>query len=246
MRFLIFVTLLFSSSAYAENGYNRILEGMTPNSITIIGETHKKPEAIEYFQSLITSYLQQSKCLTIALEIASSQQSLLEGMTEGKAMATDIKIAPAIDHLPFRDLLKKLTGIRKHNDCVKLIAIDAELELKTNRDEWMAIKLAEQIGQAPILALLGSLHTLKKIDWNSAIVEKEPYVAEILVARGFNVKSYPQVWQGRACNSKIRLISSDEPDASKLLNTKLFALLNASKPETGTDIIDGIVLWECS
>ncbi|MBY0545255.1 MAG: hypothetical protein K2Q14_06895 [Gammaproteobacteria bacterium] len=81
MRFLIFVTLLFSPAAYAENGYNRILAGMTPNSITIIGETHKKPEAIEYFQSLITSYLQQSKCLTIALEIVSSQQSLLDGMT---------------------------------------------------------------------------------------------------------------------------------------------------------------------
>lgn len=41
------------------------------------------------------------------------------------------------------------------------------------------------------------------------MIEKEPYVAEILVARGFNVKSYPQVWQDRACNSKTRLISSD-------------------------------------
>jgi len=56
MRFLVFVILQFSPSIYAENGYNRILAGMTPNSITIIGETHKKREAIGYFQSLITSY----------------------------------------------------------------------------------------------------------------------------------------------------------------------------------------------
>ena len=56
----------------------------------------------------------------------------------------------------------------------------------------MAIKLAEQVGQAPVLALLGSLHTLKKADWNPAMIKKEPYVAEILAVQGHNVKSYPQ------------------------------------------------------
>lgn len=246
MRFLIFVTLLFSPTAYAENGYNRILASMKPNSITIIGETHKRPEAIKFFQSLITGYLQQNKCLTIALEIASSQQSVIDEIKQGKAIVADIKITTVIDHPPFRALINDLIEMQNYNDCLKLIAIDAGLELKTNRDEWMAIQLTDKVGQAPVLALLGNLHTLKKVDWNPALVKKEPYVAEILAARGFKVKSYPQVWRDRTCNSKIRLISADEPNASKLLNTDLFALLNASKPETGTDIIDGIVLWECS
>lgn len=120
------------------------------------------------------------------------------------------------------------------------------VDLKTNRDEWMAIKLAEQVGEIPILALLGSLHTLKKVDWDLAMTKKEPYVAEILAVQGHNVKSYPQVWQDRVCNSRTRLISTDKPEAVKLLNTDLFALLNASKPETVTDIIDGVILWECN
>jgi len=246
MRFLIFVTLLFSPTVYAKNGYNRILADMTPNSITIIGETHRRPEAIQFFQSLITGYTQKNKCLTVALEIASSQQSLLDEIKQGRATVADIEITSVIDHPPIRVLINDLIEMQNYNDCLKLIAIDAGLELKTNRDEWMAIQLTDKVGQAPVLALLGNLHTLKKVDWNPAIIKKEPYVAEILAARGFNIKSYPQVWLDRACNSKTRLISADEPDASKLLNADLFALLNASKPETVTDIIDGIVLWECS
>lgn len=105
-----------------------------------IAESLQKPEAIEYFQSLINSYLQQNKCLTIALEIASNQQSLLDGMVESKAVVIDIKIAPVIDHPSFRALSNKIAELRKHNDCLKLIAIDAKLELKTSRDEWMAKK----------------------------------------------------------------------------------------------------------
>lgn len=245
MRYFIIIILLFSSSAHAENSYSRILEGITPDSITIIGETHKRPEAIQFFQSLITGYTQQNKCLTVALEIASSQQSLLDQIVLGKAIVTDIEIAPAIDHPPFRTLINDLAEMRKHNDCLKLIAIDAGLELKINRDEWMAIKLAEQVGQAPILALLGSLHTLKKVEWNPTITKKEPYVAEILVARGFNVKSYPQVWKERACNTRNRLIPADQPEAVELLNIDLIALLNATESKIAADTIDGVILWEC-
>lgn len=73
MRYLNIIVLLLSPSVHAENSYSRILEGITPNSITIIDETHKRPEAIQFFQSLITGYTQQNKCLTVALEIASSQ-----------------------------------------------------------------------------------------------------------------------------------------------------------------------------
>lgn len=245
MRYFIIIILLFSSSAHAENSYSRILEGITPNSITIIGETHKRPEAIQFFQSLITAYLQQNKCLTIALEIASSQQSLLNEIMQGKAPVTDIEIAPAIDHPPFRTLINDLAEMRNHNDCLKLIAIDAGLELKTNRDEWMAIKLAEQAGQAPILVLLGSLHTLKIVDWNPTIAKKEPYVAEILASEGHDIKTYPQHWTERTCNTRNRLIPADQPEAVELLNSDLFALLNASKPKAAINIIDGIVLWEC-
>ena len=101
MRFLIFIILVLSSPAYSENSYSRILAGITPKSITIIGETHKRPEAIQFFQSLITEYTQQNKCLTVALDIASSQQSLLDEIKQGRTTVTDIEIAPVINHPPF-------------------------------------------------------------------------------------------------------------------------------------------------
>ena len=245
MRYLIIIVLLLSPSVHAENSYSRILEGITPNSITIIGETHKRSEAIQFFQSLITEYMQQNKCLTVALEIASSQQSLLNQIVQDKATVSDIEIAPAIDHPPFQTMINDLAEMRKHNDCVKLVAIDAGLELKTNRDEWMAIKLAEQVGHVPILALLGSMHTLKKVDWNPTITKKEPYVAEILASEGHDIKTYPQHWTERTCNTRNRLIPVDQPEAVELLNNNLFALLNASKPKAAINIIDGIILWEC-
>jgi hypothetical protein len=40
MRFLIFVTLLFSPSAYIENGYNPILASMMPNSIFMMANRY--------------------------------------------------------------------------------------------------------------------------------------------------------------------------------------------------------------
>lgn len=189
--------------------------------------------------------MQQNKCLIVALEIASSQQLLLDEIAEGRTVVANIEIAPIIDHPSFRALINELIKMRKHNDCLKLIAIDAELGLKIGRDEWMAEKLTGQVGEAPVMALLGNLHTLKKVEWNPTITKKEPYVAEILVVQGHNVKSYPQIWMDRACNTRNRLISANQPEAVKLLNADLFALLNASEPQTVTDIIDGIILWEC-
>lgn len=245
MRFLPFVILLFSLPAYSENNYQQIIEGITPNSITIIGETHKQAAAIQFFQSLITSYLQQNKCLTVALEIASSQQPLLDGIIQGKTAISDIEIAPMIDHPPFRTLINDLAKMQRSTACLKLIAIDAGLELKTNRDEWMAMQLTDRIDEAPILALLGSLHTLKKVEWNQTMSKKKPYVAEILTDQGHNVKTYPQIWKDRTCNNRNRIISADRPETVELLDSELFALLNAFKPKTAVDVIDGIIIWEC-
>ena len=49
------------------------------------------------------------------------------------------------------------------------------------RDKWMAIKLTEQAGDTPILVLLGSLHTLKTVNWDLSVTKVSPYVSEILI-----------------------------------------------------------------
>lgn len=242
---LLTIILLFSSPTYSADVHNRILESIAPNSITIIGERHRRPEAIGFFRSIIINHLQQNKCLTIALEIASNQQSLLDKMTQGKATVTDIEITPIIDHPAFRALITELAEMQRHNDCLKLVAIDAALDLKANRDAWMAIKLATQINETPLLALLGNLHTLKKVDWDLTMTKGLPYVAEILTAQGHNIKTFPQIWPDRGCIAKTRFVAADKPEATSHVNNHLISRLNAFKTKAASDIIDGIILWEC-
>lgn len=245
MRFFILIILVFSSSAYSEDTYNRILEGMTPNSITIIGESHKRMESVQLFRSLVTDHFLQYQCLTVALEIASSQQLMIEEIKQGRATVADIEIAPMIDHPPFRALIDDLINIRSSGNCIELIAIDAGFEISTRRDEWMARKLAEYVSQTPLLVLLGSLHTLKNVNWDLAMIEELPYVSELMQLRGHSIRTYPQIWTDRNCNSRNRLIPADKLEATKLLNSKLIALLNAFEQKKASDTVDGIILWDC-
>lgn len=246
MRFFILTALLLSSQTYAESSYRPILDGVKSHSITIIGETHKRPESFQLFQSIINDYLQKNKCLIVALEIASNQQLTIDQVIQGKASVSDIEVAPPIEHPDFRVLIKNLAKLQKHNDCFKLIALDADIKLKTDRDAWMADKFTEEIGKTPIIALLGGLHTLKQVVWNPELTRKSPYVPEILIAKGYAVQTYPQIWKDRDCNTHSRFIRSDEPEAVELVTSSLFAILNASKPQTVSNIIDGVILWECN
>ena len=246
IRNLILFALMLSPSVYSKSNYNPILEGIKPHSITIIGETHKRPESFQFFQSIINDYLQKNKCLTVALEIASNQQSTIDQVIKGNAKVSDIEIAPPIDHPDFRILIGNLAEIQKYNNCFKLISVDAHIKLKSDRDEWMAKEFTKQIGQMPILTLLGSLHTLKKVDWNPEIGKNSPYMAEILTAKGYSVQTYPQIWKDPTCNTHNRFIPSGESEATELVTSGLFAVLNAYKPKTVSNIIDGVIFWECN
>jgi hypothetical protein len=58
----------------------------------------------------------------------------------------------------------------------------------------MAKKLLDNIGQDPLIALLGNLHTLKKIDCNKSISKVSPFVAEILASQGYRDKTRKSGW----------------------------------------------------
>lgn len=102
-----------------------------------------------------------------------------------------------------------------------------------------------RLSPAPILALLGNLHTLKRVDWHTSVSKGFPYVAEILVSQGHRIKSYPQIWLDKRCSTQNRLVSFDEQKTVDLINRSLISLLNASKYETVNDVVDGVILWEC-
>ena len=230
--------------------FNPILDKLKPNSITIIGETHQRPESIKLFQDLIKGYLKNNRCLTVALEINSNQQTIINQVIQGRAVVSDIEIAHAIDHPAYRNMIDALATKKRNGVCLKLLAIDAGDKIEMKRDKWMATKLAGQVAETPILALLGGLHSLKKVDWDLSMTKGTASVAEILSKQGYRVNSYPQVWVKNNCDShqllRHRVISSDTLEALVLLNNSFFALLNAFEPDSSSGVVDGVIVWECA
>lgn len=245
IRVLILLVLLLSSAVFAESNHHPILASINPHSVTIIGETHKRPESFQFFQSIINDYVQKHKCLILALEIASNQQNTIDQVIQGNAKVSDIEVVPPIDHPDFRLMIENLVNRQRNNDCFKLIAVDADIKLITDRDAWMADRFTEIIGETPIIALLGSMHTLKQVTWNPEMTRKPPYVPEILISKGYAVHTYPQIWKDRECNTRYRFIRAEEPEATELLNASLFSVLNAVAPKTAVNVVDGVVSWEC-
>ena len=226
MHFLVLIMMLFSTGAYSVEIQSQILKNLEPHSITIIGESHRQTGSIQFFHSLITEYLQQDKCLTVALEIASNQQLLIDEIMQSGGNVEEIQIAPMIDHPAYRAMIADLAKISRNGACVKLVAIDSDIESGVGRDEWMAKEILQHIGLNPVIALLGNLHTLKKIDWNISISKASPFVAEILASQSHQIKSYPQIWVDKACNINYSLITSDEAEIVEIINKKLISLLS--------------------
>ena len=127
LKILLLIFISFSASANTNIP-------IKPDSITIIGETHRHPESINLFQSLIQSHLKNNQCLTVALEINSNQQSVIN---QGKV--SDIEISSIIDHPAFRNLIGDLIAQKNNGACLKQLAIDgvgADIDMR--RDAWMA------------------------------------------------------------------------------------------------------------
>jgi hypothetical protein len=112
-----------------------------------------------------------------------------------------------------------------------------------NRDEWMALKIAEQVGDAPVLALLGNRHTLQRVKWNDGIVS--PSVAEILAATGRTAKTFLQNWPEPCSADRAgRFYDVDRP-ATLLTLQQIFSVMNANTPKSAIGVVNGVITWEC-
>jgi len=224
-----------------------ILDQIKPGTITIIGEVHRRKESVQMFEGLITDYLRQKKCLTVALEIDSAEQPVIDRILQGKP-ATEMKIAPMIDHQPLHNMIDDLSSLKRAGACLKIAMIDTGIETEYDRDKWMAKQLVQQRNDTPILVLLGNLHTLKKVNWNLTVADPLPFVAEILNSQGYRVRSYPQIWLENGCTDKSsntsHYVSADTQEALALLNNSLIALINALPAKTAKGVVDGFVVWE--
>jgi hypothetical protein len=240
---LIFLLLAFSArSAVPEP----IMQGMLPGTITFIGESHKHSESAKLVKELVSSQVKQGQCLIVALEIADDQQPALDRVLSGAAVSS-VQIPASIDHPAMRNLIEHLAILTTQSACLSVIAIDAGPTNPHDRDEWMSKRLANLVGDKPILVLIGALHTLQKVDWLSK--SGKPSVAERLATRGFQVRSFPQRWLPEQCGNgeerDLRFVNAESEEALTLLNKSLMALINAKPHQSARGVVDGFVVWEC-
>ena len=244
-RFLFGIVFVLSTSTTAWSGdFAVIQENIKPGNIVIIGESHQKPESTQLFALLVDSTLEKHQCLTVGLEIDRSQQPIIDEVVKGRAQVSAIKIPYAIDHSDMRNLIDYLAKLKSKWPCLGIAAIDAEQD----RDQSMADRLTIFPRENPILVLLGGLHTLKKVKW--AVKSGEPFVAEILAGRSYQVNSYPQNWQPENCANGqgrvSRYVKADDPEALPILNESFMSLINAKPHRSAKGVVDGFVVWECN
>jgi uncharacterized iron-regulated protein len=247
MHHLLVLFCLLLSLPLRAADIDPILDGMTPGSITFIGESHKHIESAILVKELMTTAIERGQCPILALEIADSEQPAIDRAMTASASVSDIDIPASIDHQPMRRMIERMAELKTWSPCLNVVAIDAGQANPSDRDEWMAARLASLAGDKPILVLIGALHTLKKIDW--LVKSGKPSVAERLVKQGFTVRSFPQRWipdQCRAGESRQqRLVSAENPEALNIMNDSLMSLINAKPHDSAQGVIDGLILWEC-
>ena len=227
--------------------HERILSGMTPGSITFIGESFKRIESVNLVWELAYQIVEQGQCLTLALEIAESQQPAIDRVMNFGDSVSDIVIPESIDYRPLRGLIKHIAVLKTRSPCLNVVAVDASQGNSFDPDEWMASKLANLAGESPVLVLIGALHTLKKVNW--LVKTAKPSVAERLVAKGLEVRSFPQRWIPDQCGAEekryLRYVSAEKPEALVILNDSMMSLLNAKPHKSAKGVIDAFILWEC-
>lgn len=228
--------------------YAQILGHIQPHTVTFIGESHKRIESAIFFEGLVSAVVEKQGCTMVGLEIGSDQQPILDQIMEGQAKAEQISLWDSIDHKPYRDMIGSFSAAKQSGKCIGVLAIDSGTDNKTHRDEWMATLLAKQVGNKPILVLVGGLHTLKRIDWTHP--GGKPPVAEILAKSGIAVHSYPQRWLNDTCGGNAimqgRFMEADNPKALGIINRTLVSLVKSKPLKSLKDAVDGLLLWECA
>ena len=210
------------------------------NSVLIVGETHRRPESPRLVADIVEAYLNAGGCLTVALEIGSDQQPVLDTAMRGEHSA--IRIHPIIDHRAYREMLTKFMDLVQRGRCLRVHAVDAPEQDTGSKDAWMAREIQALIPSSPVLVLVGSLHVLKRIQWESG--KDNPYLAERLVRRGIPVLTVLQEWEGD-CEKRVgRLLNIRHPRAVEVLGLTL-SVTSAYPPEEPEEVVDRVVMWEC-
>ncbi|MBW2186710.1 MAG: hypothetical protein JRG71_10050 [Deltaproteobacteria bacterium] len=239
MRFTItiLITIILLPSFAQANDYTTIakqLKQLTDkHDILIIGEQHGKQESTKLITEL-TNYLTQNDTnLSIALEVGSDQQAVIDRLMYDSGSVSDIEICQIIDHPAYREMLSGLKNLIAEGRRLQVIAIDGVRKCES-RDAWMAEMVVPLINKGKVLCLVGNLHAIKRIRWESG--DHNPYLAERIISEGYTVCSVFQLW-GMGGGGTLSRISIDDV-------TGMLDLLSAYMPDEASEFGDYAVSWE--
>lgn len=235
LKLILILLILIPGWSHAEEKYKAVARELIPlldrNDILILGETHGREESTRLLAGLADEATQGGGCLTVALEIDSEQQSVIDRVMSGQGEIAEIVVVPVIDHAGYREMLAELSGLALSGRCLKVIAIDGEPEV-IERDLWMAEKLAPYLGKGRVVALLGALHVAKDIRWDNGL--EKAFLAETLVDKGHAVCSVQQMWGGE----EVGLSPLTSDDVAEILDS-----VAACLPDEAREVGDFAVRW---
>ena len=151
------------------------------NDIVFLGTTHKKPEILKFIAELIPT-LEKYDVSHVGLEIPSDQQEKIDVFMKTRNGLDDIKLHTQIDSPEYRHLFQ----VFQNSDGPIPVAIDLPSSMyngTVSRDEWMARSLLIVLNRNPsakILVIVGSLHTLKKLEWEDQVPNKHLSIQEYI------------------------------------------------------------------
>ena len=161
-----------------------ILQKLSSHDIVFLGTTHKK-EAILRFVAGLIPQLHKIGTTHIGLEICSDQQDNIESFLQDGNGLGEIKIHPLIDCAEYRNLLTTTRSLDKGKRPA-LVALDLPKSMyqgEINRDQWMARSIAKifhRNSNAKVLAVVGNLHVLKKIEWEDTVPNAHGFIRSYL------------------------------------------------------------------
>jgi hypothetical protein len=260
---LIFIFLIIlipcswaSEYQFHPDPHSYVLEKIKSHDITFLGTTHRRPPVLNLVSSLIPE-LHKVGVTHILFEIASDQQAKLDHFLQTGKGLNDIILWPSIDCPEYRNLF---STIRNLPPAEKIIPVCIDLPMSKmggdiNRDQWMAqsiYKIFQDNPDAKVLIKIGSLHTLKKLEWQDHVPNKRSSIRKelTLMLPDIRIFSIVNVIDQKADKCDFTREFGLIPDFvavdcdARFLGWKAgFLSVIAIKPTEVCDLVDGLIIY---
>lgn len=151
-----------------------VLEKLRAHDLVFMGTTHKQPAILSLLAGLLPR-LYAAGVTHVALEIPSDQQAGIDRFLSTGNSLEQLTLPSVIDCPEYRQLLTLLAEMPEDMR-PRVRAVDLPPDQYgggTDRDRWMAERLLDIMQSCPapkVLAVMGSLHVLRKLQWSPRIV----------------------------------------------------------------------------